>query len=40
MVPDWLEYAAEEAIGSSYGPAGGKFASRDRRQVHTQEFIS
>ena len=32
-VPDWLERAAEEAFGSSYGPSGGKFASRDRRQV-------
>ena len=33
VVPDWLEHAAEEAVGSSYGPAGGKFASKDRREV-------
>lgn len=32
-VPEWLEQVAEEAIGSSYGPAGGKFASKDRREV-------
>lgn len=32
VVPDWLEHAAEEAVGSSYGPAGGKFASKDRRE--------
>ena len=32
-VPEWLEHVAEEAIGSSYGPAGGKFASKDRREV-------
>ena len=32
-VPDWLEQVAEEAIGSSYGPASGKFASRDTREV-------
>lgn len=32
-VPEWLEQVAEEAVGSSYGPAGGKFASRDRREV-------
>ncbi|XP_022779028.1 probable ATP-dependent RNA helicase DDX4 isoform X3 [Stylophora pistillata] len=31
-VPDWLEHVAEEAIGSSYGPAGGRFASKDRRE--------
>ncbi|KAM7432977.1 putative ATP-dependent RNA helicase ddx4 [Porites harrisoni] len=31
-VPEWLEQVAEEAIGSSYGPAGGKFASKDRRE--------
>ena len=32
-VPEWLEQVAEEAIGSSYGPAGGRFASKDTRQV-------
>lgn len=32
-VPEWLDKVAEEAIGSSYGPAGGKFASKDRREV-------
>ena len=31
-VPDWLESCAESAIGSGYGPAGGRFASRDRRE--------
>jgi hypothetical protein len=33
-VPDWLENIAEGAIGTDYGPAGGRFGSRDtRRQV-------
>lgn len=27
----FLEQAAEEAVGSNYGPAGGKFASKDIR---------
>ena len=27
----FLEQAAEEAVGSSYGPAGGRFASKDVR---------
>ncbi len=27
----FLEQAAEEAVGSSYGPAGGKFAAKDVR---------
>lgn len=31
-VPEWLEQVAEEAVGSSYGPAGGRFASKDRRE--------
>ena len=31
-VPDWLEDAALQAIGTGYGPAGGQFSSRDRRQ--------
>ena len=30
-VESFLEQAAEEAVGSSYGPAGGKFASKDVR---------
>jgi probable ATP-dependent RNA helicase DDX4 len=30
-VPEFLEQAAEEAVGSDYGPAGGKFASKDLR---------
>ena len=30
-VPEFLEQAAEEAIGSDYGPAGGRFASKDLR---------
>ncbi|CAB4033913.1 probable ATP-dependent RNA helicase DDX4 [Paramuricea clavata] len=31
-VPNWLEEVAERALGTNYGPAGGKFASRDTRQ--------
>ena len=27
----FLEQAADEAVGSNYGPAGGKFASKDIR---------
>ena len=27
----FLEQAADEAVGSNYGPAGGKFASKDVR---------
>lgn len=30
-VEGFLEQAAEEAVGSNYGPAGGKFASKDIR---------
>lgn len=30
-VASFLEQAAEEAVGSNYGPAGGKFASKDIR---------
>ena len=33
-VPNWLEEVAERALGTSYGPAGGKFSSRDTRQVN------
>lgn len=39
-VPEWLEQVAEEAVGSSYGPAGGKFASKDRREVITFNYRS
>ena len=39
-MPEWLEKVAEEAIGSSYGPAGGKFTSRDRREVNAGDLIS
>ncbi|XP_031556804.1 probable ATP-dependent RNA helicase vasa-like isoform X2 [Actinia tenebrosa] len=31
-VPGWLEQIAEDAIGSSYGPTGGRFTSKDHRQ--------
>ncbi|XP_027056411.1 probable ATP-dependent RNA helicase DDX4 [Pocillopora damicornis] len=31
-VPEWLEEIAESAVGTSYGPAGGRFASRDTRK--------
>lgn len=30
-VDSFLEQAADEAVGSNYGPAGGKFASKDIR---------
>ncbi|EDO27708.1 predicted protein, partial [Nematostella vectensis] len=30
-VPEWLEEIAEGAIGTDYGPAGGRFGSRDTR---------
>lgn len=30
-VESFLEQAAMEAVGSSYGPAGGRFASKDVR---------
>ena len=37
VVPEFLEQAAEEAVGSDYGPAGGRFASKDLRvrDTHT-----
>ena len=38
-VPEWLEQVAEEAVGSSYGPAGGRFASKDRREVTNLFYI-
>ncbi|CAH3129662.1 unnamed protein product [Pocillopora meandrina] len=31
-VPEWLEEIAESAEGTSYGPAGGHFASRNTRK--------
>ena len=31
-VPDWLEEQAENAIGTNYGPAGGRFGGRDTRK--------
>ncbi|KAK3743248.1 hypothetical protein QZH41_017049, partial [Actinostola sp. cb2023] len=31
-VPTWLEQAAEDAVGSSYGPKGGRFSARDHRE--------
>ena len=32
-MPDWLEDQAENAIGTNYGPAGGRFGGRDTRKV-------
>ena len=32
-VPDWLENQAESAVGTNYGPAGGRFGGRDTRKV-------
>ncbi|XP_032232165.2 probable ATP-dependent RNA helicase vasa-like isoform X3 [Nematostella vectensis] len=31
-VPAWLEEAAEVAFGTSYGPAGGRYGSKDTRE--------
>ena len=31
-VPEWLEECAEGAVGTDYGPAGGRFGSRDRSE--------
>ena len=31
-IPNWIEEVAERALGTNYGPSGGKFASRDTRQ--------
>ena len=33
VVPDWLEEVAETALGTGYGPKGGRFASQDTRSV-------
>ena len=30
-VPEFLEQAAEEAVGSNYGPQGGRFGAKDMR---------
>ena len=30
-VPEFLEQAAAQAVGTNYGPAGGRFASKDVR---------
>lgn len=32
VVPDWLEEVAETALGTGYGPKGGRFASKDTRR--------
>ena len=32
-VPEWLEEIAMSAVGTGYGPGGGQFQSRDRREV-------
>merc|ERR1719318_1165780 len=31
VVPDWLEEAAETALGTGYGPKGGRFRGKDTR---------
>jgi len=31
-VPDWLEEVAETALGSGYGPKGGKYGAKDTRR--------
>ena len=35
-VPKWLEIAAESAVGSGYGPSGGRFGGKDIREVSLQ----
>ncbi|XP_077980837.1 ATP-dependent RNA helicase DDX4-like isoform X2 [Glandiceps talaboti] len=32
VVPDWLDEAANEAIGTGFGPRGGRFGARDARK--------
>eukprot|EP00794_Sanderia_malayensis_P008071 gene8071-8935_t len=32
VVPDWLEEVAETALGTGYGPKGGKYGAEDTRQ--------
>lgn len=31
VVPDWLEEVAETALGTGYGPKGGRFGGKDTR---------
>lgn len=46
-MPEFLEQAAEQAVGSNYGPAGGRFASKDIRvsggrlpmDVHADQWL-
>ena len=37
-MPDWLEDQAENAIGTNYGPAGGRFGGRDTRKVQYASY--
>ena len=39
-IPNWIEEVAERALGTNYGPAGGKFASRDTRQVRNKHLTT
>ena len=40
-LPEWLEEIAESAEGTSYGPAGGHFASRNtRKHWYTKIFLT
>ena len=32
VVPDWLEEVAETALGTGYGPKGGKYGAKDTRR--------
>lgn len=32
VVPDWLEEVAETALGTGYGPKGGKYGAKDTRK--------
>lgn len=38
-MPEWLESIAEGAIGTDYGPAGGRFGSRDTRKQVRQSLL-
>jgi len=40
VVPEWLEEVAESALGTGYGPRGGKFGSKDTRQGGGGDFQS
>lgn len=33
VVPDWLEEVAETALGTGYGPKGGRYGGTDTRKV-------